>query len=228
MLTWSNIYYKQNKYINGLQQITILLRYTFTYIFLAYCNHVLTLYLIYCRCLECTHLQKLWSLVGCHWWRPAWWFGFWYQPSRSSPPGHHSPPLWHHRYLGQSVLSLRSCRGCQCPHRGFQTAAHTGGTFSTLVRWLRNQSFKQMLLCWLFPDPGESMRITTWCKCWCQSKEIHMWYKTHPVRYIVYCHSDNIRRKHEKWGRCSCSPKQDCLLGESFIRCGQVQDAVWL
>lgn len=108
-------------------------------------THTALTWILY-RWLKCTYLQKWWSLAGCHWWRPVWWFGFWCQPSRSSPPGHRSPPLWHHRCLALLAPSLRSNKGCQCPRHGFQTAAHTGGTFSTLVRWLGNQSFEKVKL----------------------------------------------------------------------------------
>lgn len=175
-------------------------------------------------CLECTHLQKWWSLAGCHWWRPVWWFGFWCQPSRSSPPGHRSPPLWHHQCLAPLAPSWRSNKGCQCPHHGFQTAAHTGGTFSTLVRWLRNQSFKKVHL--FLPDPGESVIIiTTWYKLW----NSHIKQNTFSccLHSILYFHSDEGESMTNEDG-VTRSPKQDCLLGESFIRCGQVQDAVRL
>lgn len=141
-------------------------------------------------CLWCTHLQKWWSPAGFHWWRPVSWSGFWCRPSRSSPPWHRSPPLWHRRCLAPLAPSWRSCKGCQCPRPGFQTASRTGGTSSTLVKRLRHQSFRSVT-----PGGGSAMRTA----CFeCQLRRVHTKQNTSSCRSWHPTASRQYKKEHEK------------------------------
>lgn len=60
---------------------------------------------------------------------------------------------------------------------------------------------------------------------------VHDFFSTTLARRHVPLFTPEFHLKDEQKGAGqagSHSPKQDCLLGESFIRCGQVQDAVRL